>query len=89
MNPNLYATGSTVRSTTFKASDGKLFLTRKELSEYLRSQNLDALLSYESVGSGGEWSCDMFKQFLLDNRKDVIEVLGGQDIDWTEAAEPT
>ncbi len=57
--------------TIFKTDDGETFATLQEAERHEGEVALRTLLEKCGVGAGGEWSRNMFLNFLLQYNKDV------------------
>ena len=66
-----------ITKRTYLTSSGESFDDQQEAIEAERRYQLRVFFERERVGKGGEWSQEMFFNFVWENRFEILELLGG------------
>lgn len=61
--------------TVYITSDGEEYLNSTSAVIHEKRVQLDKFLNNESVGRGGEWTQQMFGDFIFENQSQLIEIL--------------
>jgi hypothetical protein len=64
-----------IKQPAFETDDGSIFLDINAAIEHEINCKLDRLLEEHSVGRGGAWSQPMFRDFILEQQRELVAIL--------------